>query len=467
MHAARRLARMGLAPRRFGWGDGSLTALEVARVLREADGGGSDDVEVASLARAYWERFQSEFPATAQVLAGDRGRRFAEGYANVGFATGDGRVLPGRARGTDKEDVSDPFPLSELSEVRGGGRLSVLAPSLVGATAELQRQGESWKLTDGHVLLSWKGVGAWAGRRAPAFLTGAGGGLLFNGDANFDAVGLALTRPLMLPSVLRLIGPVRFETFVSRLDSNAAVRHPWLLGSRVSVSPHPRLLLGGTMGAMFGGDSVAPVTLRTLWSMFTAHGIGAAGTEFENGLASVDVRFRPPLGPLPMMLYLEWAAEDNHAAWVEFPATVAGVELTAVPGAPAVSLGIERTSFSTPCDSCKFYAMWYRHYLFLDGWTQDRVPIGHSLGGEGVEWLLYATWDAPERGIRIIGRTFTRDRGTHNIYSQTRNGRSVGGALSAAFRTGEQLELTLRGAGEWGRGDWRETSLAAQLRWLF
>jgi hypothetical protein len=465
--AARRLARLGVAPARFGWGDGALTAVAVGRLFAGADADGSEDPELAALVHDYRRRFEEEFPATARVVHARSLPRYVEGFVNLGYATDKGRVLPGRAFGTGKDDVGPPEPLRDQSDVRGGGRTTVLAPDVIGATASVQRSGEDWTLADGHVLAAWRGFGAWIGRRRPHWGPGVGGGLLFNGVADFDAVGVALTEPLVLPWLLRYLGPIRFESFVSRLDSNATVRRPWVLGSHVSVSPHPRLLLGASMGAMFGGDSVAPVTLKTLWSMFTAHGLESAGTEFENGLASFEIRYQPPLGDVPLVAYLEWAAEDNHEAWLDVPGRVIGLELVAVPGLPQMSLGVERTTFARACDDCKFYAMWYRHYLFVDGWTQDRIPIGHPLGGDGSEWLAYATWDDPSRGVRLTGRVFERNRGTRNAYSPTRNGRSAGASALTQWRIADRLDVLVEGSGEWGRRDWSETSLSAQLRWLF
>lgn len=465
--AARRLARMGLAPRRFGWGDGSITALAVGRLLASADASGSEDVRLAALVHGYQRRFEQEFPATARAIHGYAVPRHFEGFVNFGYATEDGRLLPGRAFGTGKDEVGPPESAADQSHVMGGSRLTLLAPDIIGGTISVHRAGDDWTLDDGHVLAAWHGFGAWAGRRRPHWGPGKGGGLLFSGTAAFDAVGIALTEPLVLPWVLRYIGPIRFESFVSRLDSNATIRRPWVLGSHVSISPHPRLMLGGNLGAMFGGDGVAPVTLKTIWSMFTAHGLESAGTEFENGMASVEIRYQPPLGDLPLVAYLEWAAEDNHEAWVDFPGRVIGLELAAVPGMPEMSIGVERTTFARACDSCKFYAMWYRHYLFVDGWTQDRMLIGHPLGGDGSEWLTYATWDLPSRGVRLTARAFLRNRGSRNAYSPTRNGRSTGAAALAQWRIADQVDAIFEGAGEWGRRDWRETSLSAQLRWFF
>jgi hypothetical protein len=223
---------------------------------------------------------------------------------------------------------------------------------------------------------------------------------------------------------------------------------------------------------MFGGEGVAPVTWHTIWSMLRSHGINSAGSEFENGMASWEVRFRPPIPVVPVSLYMEWGTDDNHAAWTLFPARVIGAQVPAVPGIPALSLGIEHAGFSRPCTGCdgchcEYYATWYRHYLFKDGWTVDRQPIGHPLGGEGSEWLAYGTWDDPAHRLRFDVRAFHRNRGSYNIYSPDRKGSSVGGEIATVYRSTPNLDLLFRGAFEEGRADWSEASLVAGLRWVF
>jgi hypothetical protein len=205
--------------------------------------------------------------------------------------------------------------------------------------------------------------------------------------------------------------------------------------------------------------------------MFLTHGIKTAGTEFENGIASVEARWRPPVPVVPVVLYAEWASDDNHGAWFKFPAIVAGASVPSIPGIPGLAIGLEHASFAKPCSSCNgcacnFYATWYRHYVFMDGWTLDRRPIGHPLGGDGTEWLAYGRYDDAPRRIRLDARVFARDRGRYNIFAPTLEGRSVGGALAADYRLTDAVELRLAGDLEHGRADWSSSSFRAGVRWV-
>ena len=472
----RRLASLDLVDPDFAWGDGSLTILAVGRVLHDAPAiAQRKHHELVPLAVGYWQRFVREFPLTAAKLdpsAATSSPDLAEGWAAAGYSSATGRVYPVRSLNRTREDIDGPFARPDLSEAALSTNLSfTIGQHLAGSLSPEHRDGD-WGLREGYGLVTLKKFGIWGGRRAPDFATGAGGGIVINGTAAFTGGGIATTEPFRLPWILRYIGAIRYETFLSRLDSNATIPHPWFFATHASISPHPRLLIGVTQAFMFGGEGVAPFTWNNFKEMFLTHGLQSAGTEFENGMASGEVRFRPPIPLVPLTLYMEWGGDDNHAAWTLFPGRVFGAQIPAVPGIPALSLGVEHAGFSRPCTGCdgchcEYYATWYRHYLFKDGWTVDRQPIGHPLGGEGSEWLAYGTWDDPAHRLRFDVRAFKRDRGSYNIYSPEREGRSIGGEISTVYSSTPNLDLLFKGALEDGQADWRETSLFAGLRWVF
>ena len=480
--AARRASMLGLAPRRFGWGDGSLTQAAVGWTLYEARAlSASSAAPLRDVLSSEWRRFALEFPAVAARLVRDaarddsttrpRERVPVAASVTAGLVSSNGRLLPVRSLDRTRENVSPPEPLGDLDD----GDLELRVGSLAGryAAAEVAggRSNADWQIQDWHVLAAIGSFGGWVGKRAPDFGPGVGGGLVLDGRAEIAGGGVTLVNPIRLPSVFKFLGPVRAEAFLSRLDSSAATQHPWLFASHLSFAPHPRLLLGATQAFMFSGSGLPPFTFRNFKEMFLTHGIKVTGREFENGLASVEARWRPPIPKLPAVLYAEWGTDDNHSAWFKFPAVVAGVSLPSLPIAPSVSLGLERSSFSAPCSdcngcACEYYATWYRHYVFMDGWTVDRQPIGHPLGGAGTEWLVYGRFDDVVRRVRLDWQAFTRDRHRFNLYAPTRQGGSTGGRASIEYRLTPALELRAGVEIEHGTRDWTASSLSAGLRWV-
>jgi hypothetical protein len=346
--AARRAMVLGLTPREVGWAEGSLTQALAGWALREAsERSTSLAPAIHDAIAADWLRFTREFPDVAARLAPQETRlseRTAAriGHANVaaGFSSDHGQVLPVRSVDKTREDVIPPEPVADSHEgdfeLRAGG----LAGRYLAADAAGGRNEGEWGMHDWQLVGGVSALGGWVGKRALDYGPGAGGGIVFNGTAAFTGGGLMLARPIRLPWLFRYIGPISGETFLSRIDSSAASRYPWVFASHFSISPHPRLLLGGTQAFMFSGEGQPPFTFRNFREMFFTHAIRVAGSEFENGIASVEARWRPPIPAVPAVLYVEWGTDDNHSAWIKFPGVVAGLQVASVPGVPALSLGL-------------------------------------------------------------------------------------------------------------------------------
>lgn len=476
--AVRRLDALGLAGDDFAFGDGSLTRHAVGRVLRDAvERAKREQPQLEPMASMYWSRFAREFRATARALE-DSGQQSAapvEGSVRAGFARQTGRLFP--VRTTTGRAGLGPFPRADLSEPEGTAGATLLVGRYLAAALEGQYADERLTFGESHAVVGWRKVAVWAGRRAPAFGPGAGGGLLFSGTAPLSGGGVTITEPVRLPWALRHVGAIRFEALLSRLDSNADIRHPWIVASHASLSPHPRLLVGVTQTFMFAGDGLAPFTFRNFISMYGGKRLANLDSvtlsKFENGLVSAELRFRPPIPGVPMVLYLEMGTEDSHsdlssnAPWRVVPARVMGVYLPSIGRNASLSLGLEHTYFSGPCSGCSYYATWYRHYLFKDGWTVDRQPIGHALGGEGSEWLAYGGWDDRGGRFRVTGRAFRRNRGPYNLYSPLLAGSSTGGRLDGMYQLGSRSRLLFDGSAERTASGVSQSSFFAGAQWVF
>ena len=288
---------------------------------------------------------------------------------------------------------------------------------------------------------------------------------MLSGTNSFDGGGLFLDDPIELPGPLRWLGPVRFSTFLSRMDENR-YELPWIWGARGSFQPHPRLTLGANRAVIFGGKGNGAVNVRNITYIVIGKHAGN-GSEFDNQVVSFDLRYRPPLESLPLAVYVEWGLGTAPARGRILPGVVAGVEVPALPGLPpsaSASNGVLRAVVLRQ-------PIWYRHWSFTDGWADDGVLLGHPLGGHGREWLAYANADLFDSRLRLLTRVFSRDRGDENVYSPTREGESVGGMVRLEFRPMGHAELVVQGTtergSEGGEGRWRETRAYTGVRILF
>ncbi|MDP9348348.1 MAG: capsule assembly Wzi family protein, partial [Gemmatimonadota bacterium] len=309
-----------------------------------------------------------------------------------------------------------------------------------------------------------------AGVEPVGYGPGRGGGIVFSGGAPLPRVQVQTTRPLLLPGWLRFLGPVSGHTSLTRLDEARHPGDPFLLGMRAAIRPHPRFTAAVNRGSIFGGDSVSyALNARNVVRML----LGMLTYDFENQVVSADFTFRAPTERvLPLTLYLEWGAEDAAGAWWDVPARVVGAFTPAVPGAPQLSLGAEYTHFSLYCCG---NPPWYLHAGQRGGWAARDVPLGHPLGGEGREVLLYGGADLLGARLRLDGRAFQRERGREgydtfvragNLFAPERAGTSHGVQLDGSWRFARGTELRVSGVRELGER-WAAHQVSIRMLTLF
>ncbi|HVE80278.1 MAG TPA: capsule assembly Wzi family protein [Gemmatimonadaceae bacterium] len=466
--AVRRAVALGLSSRRHGWDDGSLTRRAVVLLLTEAaDSAAARTHPGAAMLRGYVHRLEAEFGATAARLKGAPRRGGGEGSFALGVGGRSGVV------GTASSDWranggSGPAALPNVLEPAGAVSWTTeLAPHVAAAVAPRRADGR-WDRSEAYALASWRAVTLWGGRRALRYGGAESGGILVNPVAAFNAGGLAVA-PTALPGVLRYLGPVRLEATLGQLDSSNAIRHPWLMLLHGSFSPHPRLLIAGNIASMMSGSGRPPLTLGNVFEVlaFARARRRTGGVEFENSIVSGEVRYRVP-APVPVLAYVEWGSEDNRGAWWTIPGAVGGLEVAAVPALPRLAVGAEYTRFGPPCFcDVGLESNWYRHYVYTGGWAVDPTPLGHPLGGNGVEVTLFARYDSDDARLRLNGRVFHRERDYYNLFAPDREGDSVGGVIRASWRARARLDLEVDGSLEEGAGDWRQVTLFAGARLMF
>ncbi len=364
-----------------------------------------------------------------------------------------GGVRPG-VGGFEETDWTGPIAVPTTSEpfLSAGGGVAV---GRVASQAAARVSGSGFEVDEVYGVLATGPVGLWFGRRPWGYSVGMGGGLVLD-SLRLDGGGLVL-RPVAVP----WIGRLGFETSLSRAADNGFIGWPWLWTMRLSAQPHPRLGIGFTRAAMFGGERNLPVTADRIWKVVIGKHVAEGGSGFENQLGSIDVRYRLP-APVPAVLRLEWGFEDSAGAISEQPGIVAAIDVVAVPGLPQAAVGLEYTRFA---GLSLGHWIWYRHWWFHEGWTDEGRHMGHPLGGHGSEWRLYGGADLARSTLRLSSQLFARDRGEYNVYAPDREGGSFGAVVEVDWRVFRNVELL--GGVAWEEGsDWRDRSGRIGVRWV-
>ena len=74
--------------------------------------------------------------------------------------------------------------------------------------------------------------------------------------------GLYLAEPLTLPWILRHLGPVRFETLLSRIENGDRITDPWFWAARGELSDGCQVLIELVQARRARGDELAALTPR-------------------------------------------------------------------------------------------------------------------------------------------------------------------------------------------------------------
>jgi hypothetical protein len=464
--AVRRLHALGLAPRDFDPGVRSRGVAEVWQILETAAARAAGDAARTRLVADYRDAFRRDYavheradgaPDLVRVSLGggyhvDRGRALG----GIGFLDGD--WTGARA-----------LPEARTAAARVEARASWRGHLAIAADASTRNDGSTFD--ELYVGAGWRILGFWAGRRSPGYGVGAGGALVLSGTVPFTGIGAQLNHGYTLPGVLRVLGPVRLEGFVAEADNmhkepgSVDERfRPYFGAARISGSPfHSRFTLSASRAAMFGGEGNAPVTLRNLLRMFAGDHAGEAG-EFHQEVFAVDATYRPPVGPLPLLLRVEYGMDDAAGMWHRAPAVIWAVELGAVPGLPVAGLVLERTLF-TGCFDCR-NTLWYRNWYFREGWTHGGRPLGHPLGGHGREYRMSGAF-APIGPLGFDAEVRLRDRRAENLFAPERAGASTLLGARARWRSGPRVFVDATGSHEWGERGWHETRLEVRAGYRF
>lgn len=443
-----------------GWAVDRVEALTLLRRAAARSHSGMHPME--SLLAAQVRRLEMEMPDAAGRADGRLGGIAAAVALVGGYARSSGGVLVamGGPPFIEEEPTLVPAEGSPLAGIDvalyAGTRWAARVHEAAPLSGGLLHDGESY------LVGGWGGVEAWGGRRRLRLGPGTGT-IILSGDASVTGAGIE-TGGFRLPGFGRRIGLLRARVALARTGENEPYPHPWLWVLRASVQPHERFTLGLNRSAMVADvDQRGTEFIEHLaYVLIGKHGEGDLNRA-DNQVASVEVTYRPPLGRLPLLTYLEWGLEDSAGSWRDVPGIVAGAYLGAVPGLPELGLGIEAASLAT---SCCGNPWWYRHRGFLGGWSEDRRPLGHPLGGDGREWAVRADAGAVRGAVQAEARLYRRERREENLFAPLRAGWSTGGAVDVSVLGSAGLVGVLRAEHERGT-DWRRTEVGIRLSYRF
>jgi hypothetical protein len=214
--------------------------------------------------------------------------------------------------------------------------------------------------------------------------------LLFSNSARpFPKIGIKRLSPEPFTwPVLKWLGPWRFDFFVGILDEQREYSNQAVSGIRFTFQPIDHLEIGVQRALQLCGKG-RPCSLNTWKNAFI--GLGNAdntGTINEPGnqLAGFDFRYSRVLGPVAANFYFEAIAEDEDNFLIEQFARSWGASASGGFGESGARwrAGVEYTDTlgSKILGGQKYIGSVYNQFIYTDGFTYRRKPIGASLDGD-------------------------------------------------------------------------------------
>ncbi len=227
------------------------------------------------------------------------------------------------------------------------------------------------------------------------------GVILTRNAAPLPLVRITPTSPFRLPWIFSLIGDIKFDLFVSRLEKDRHIPRPFFAGLKVSFRPLPWIELGTVRTVMFGGDGRPPVDADMLWKIWWGRYDNPHGGEedLSNQLAGFDGSIRINLFGVGFNVYGEAVGEDETNMFPYKWSTVLGILITGLPPGK---------SFDFRLEWAHTHRVAYAHGTYRTGYRYRGMPLGHHVGRDGrdiyaeiafrpaaaVSLAVFADWEA-------------------------------------------------------------------------
>lgn len=248
------------------------------------------------------------------------------------------------------------------------------------------------------------------GRQSHSWGPGLGGAFLLSANAEpIDMVDIVNPEAIRLPLLSKLLGPVRIDQFLGRLEGWTDHTNPWVYGQKMTFKPLACLEIGYGRMTTIGGKGGDPFTLRNfILSMFGQTSKREPGDSIpgENN-NEMDWTFYVPKVRNYIVLYGEVFAYDDFIAWVRPTAYPyrPGIYITRIPGVPKLDLHIEAANTQIPGQGLggNHGQFVYWNSTYHEANTNNGFLMGNTVGRDGQTiqgWLTY--WASPRNTFQLM-----------------------------------------------------------------
>ncbi len=422
------------------------TRMECARLVEEAEDKIADRPSAGAEASQLYESLEKEFAREISLLGGgnnrdaelesvytrvtgisgaplrdgfdfgqsiinDDGRPYAEGFNNVTGASGwasDGPLIA-YVQGEYQHAPSSPALSSAGLQSIMQEELLPMAPPATPTPATNQAD-----MLDGYVGMQVDNWQISVGKQEQWWGPDAGGPMLFSTNAEpIEMLQINRTTPFTLPWVFGLLGPIRAEFILGRIDgyhwlykfptgftgswSQPLSDQPFIEGEKLSLKPSPNLEFGFAATRLFAGAGVPFTTHKLLQAIFS-NGNGLPGTSSDPGDArgAFDFTYRVPGLRNWLTFYGDGFTDDEPSPlWGAFDKSAfdSGLYFSHLPKLPKLDLRVEGVYTDNPNPNPVLqHGFFYWNDRYRNGYTNDGYLIGSWIGREGQGAQAWSTY---------------------------------------------------------------------------
>jgi hypothetical protein len=331
-----------------------------------------------------------------QTLINDYGRPYQEGFNLVtGFSShAEAGPLAFYVRGEYQHSPLAPaYPLSVRQAIAGMDSNPV--PTAIPFAVH-----NDFQLLDTYVALNIKNNQISFGRQSLWWGPGQDGALMFSDNAlPFYMLRWSLVSPIKLPSIFGLLGPVRTEAFIGRLDGHRFPAHPYISAQKVSFKPTPNLELGFSKLSVFAGGSTSLTWNNFYKATFNYNDANPAtadlpGIDPGDRRSGFNFSYRIPGLRNWLTLYADALSDDDPSplAAPRRAAISPGIYLSHVPGLPRLDFRAEAPYTDSPSQIGRGGQFIYWNTNYHDSHTNAGSIMGGWVGREGRGLQLSSTY---------------------------------------------------------------------------
>ncbi len=293
-------------------------------------------------------------------------------------------------------------------------------------------------LKKGYGVLDFSWIDVVIGKDSQWWGPGYSGALLLSNNAEpFTMIKLTSPHPLVLPWILKYLGPFQYDIFATELNSNSNRIPPSnLWGMRFDFKPLPIIEIGLQHTEQISG----PQGLNT-WADSAIGTVQHQNSDNTDGRAGYDLKLTLPFRLQPFQVYLEADAEDNVHIIPSQWAYLFGIYLPRMLNFESIGV---RAEYATTHMYNHPGPVWYTHGI-TGGYTYDDMIIGHHMGTDSEDLFLELSYRMPEVHTDLF---LSYDQEIHNISGPVLE-RTKEFQITGKRRIAEHVDVTLSSGYGW------------------